>query len=210
METHRLKPMPEGYDTQLFNQLYKSTEKLRNKLVFEIDHRRFGVEPQDIKAWFDIKFIYVFTKYSSKHSNPEILKAHLLSSLQLFKCRILRKAYTQEGLHYLSNVGLEDSPETGYLIDSGDSEEYREKLEVVLDFFKGELSRQAYDVLMLKLYPPQFITEKLSTHKNLSKISPELISEFFDMPMNIVKRCLKDIKEATSKARILLTDIELA
>ena len=210
METHRLKPMPEGYNAELFNELYKSTEKLRNKLVFEIDHRRFGVEPCDIKSWFDSKFIYVFTKYSSKHSNPEILKAHLLSSLQLFKCRILRKAYTQEGLHYLSNVGLEDTQEMDYMVDSPDSSEYTERLETALDFFRGELNRQAYDILMLKLYPPQYVTDKLSEHKNLSRISPELISEFFDLPINVVKRCLKDIKEATSKARIMLNDLELS
>ena len=130
METHRLKPMPTGYDEQLFNSLYKATEKLRNKLVYGIDNRRFGVEPAEIKSWFDVKFIYVFTKYYPKYSNPEVLKAHLINALQLFKYRILRKAYTVESLHMLSNVGLEDSPEIDYLVDehSDDSD----KLNIVL------------------------------------------------------------------------------
>ena len=208
MESHRLKPMASGYDEALFNSLYKSTEKLRNKLVYGIDHRRFGLEVEDVKSWFDTKFIFVFSKYSQKYSNPDILKAHIINSLQLFKYRVLRKAYTAESLHYLSNVGLEDSPEIDYLID--EPTEDSEKLQIIFDFFKSELTRQAYDILMLKLYPPDFITEKLSTQKNLSKISPELISEFFDIPMNIVRKCLKDIKEATSKARILLPGLDLA
>ena len=205
MEEHRLTPMNPNYDKELFNSLFKETEKLRNKLVYEIDHRRFGLESRDIKSWFDIKFVYVFNKYADKYQDPNILKAHIIQSLAFFKCRILRKAYTEESLHILENISLDDSQETMSRLD--EESQYDDRLESVLAFFKKELTDIAYDIFLLKLYPPEFITTNLACQKNFNKIPQSLIAEFFDIPESTVKRALKSIKETTHRAKYLLPDM---
>ena len=95
MEIHRLKPMKEGYSVQLFNDLYKQTSKLRKKLASQIDYRRYGVTPDIIESWFDDKFIYVFNKHFD-NKDTDVLKGFIINSLQVFKYRVLRGAYSKE------------------------------------------------------------------------------------------------------------------
>src|SRR5687768_15620783 len=92
MEESRLKPMIEEYDREIFNDYYQRTAALRKKLASQIDHRRFGVDQEEIESWFTVKFIYAFNKYY--HEKKDTLLGYLIKSMQLFKCRVLRKAYT--------------------------------------------------------------------------------------------------------------------
>src|SRR5210317_15035 len=110
METHRLKPMREGYSPELFERLFNETKNLRKSLVYQIDCRRYGVTPDIMESWFEDKFIYVFNKYFDQHE-PDILKGYIINALKIFKNRVLRKAYSKEGLFYSSNVELEGENE---------------------------------------------------------------------------------------------------
>ena len=73
MELHRLKPMESGYDSSLFNKLYKETAPLRKSLARQIDSRRFGVSDDVILSWFDDKFMFVFNKHF-KDKEVDILR----------------------------------------------------------------------------------------------------------------------------------------
>lgn len=204
-ELNRLKPMPEVYDHQLFNKLYQKTEGLRKKLASQIDPHRFGVTYEDILSSFDIKFIFVFSKC---HKEPEnILLATILNSMQNFKCRILRAAYTKkysqnimqiDDLTYFGNTLTEDHPQNKL------DEHYSEKL---MEFMKGYLSPNALAVFEVKLNPPPYIQNKLNTHEdaNLQKIPDDLILDYFDLGFGIKahkylnslkKEIVKGIKEA--------------
>ena len=62
MEHHRLKPMG-NYPVELFNSLYAQTHGLRRKLASQIDASKFGVDYQEVLSWFDVKFLFIFSKY---------------------------------------------------------------------------------------------------------------------------------------------------
>ena len=83
MELHRLKPMESGYDSQLFNKLYKETTQLRKSLARQIDSRRFGVSDDVILSWFDDKFMFVFNKHF-KDKEVDVLRGFIINSLQTF------------------------------------------------------------------------------------------------------------------------------
>ena len=93
-ELHRLTEL-KPYDEDLFNRLYKTCKPLIRRLVRGIDSRRFNVTPDIINSFFWDKFLYVFNKYQSEY-DEERLKATLLSSLQTFKSKLLRNAYTKQ------------------------------------------------------------------------------------------------------------------
>ena len=93
MESHRLKPMVDGYDEKLFNKIYQDTELLRKKLTYQIDARKFGFDQNEIYSWFNVKLIFTFNRYYNE-STPEILKAKIINSLQNFKNRIIKLSYS--------------------------------------------------------------------------------------------------------------------
>ena len=77
-ELHRLKPMQEGYDQDLFNRLYKLCKPVIKNLVRQIDARRYNVTPDIIQSQFEDKMLFVFNKYYGKVSE-EHLKANIFS-----------------------------------------------------------------------------------------------------------------------------------
>lgn len=182
MEENRLTPMIEGYDPKVFNKLYSKTDNLRRKLTSEIDHRRFGLSYEDILSWFDVKFIFAFNKYYDKY-NEDILLGHLIRSLQFFKQRILRSAYTQKYSQSIvqveSIITLEDSLTENHPGDES-NHDYAGELK---EFMKSHLSANAYELLDVQLNPPPYILSKLNTHRdaNLQKIPDEILLDYFDL-----------------------------
>lgn len=207
LELNRLQPMPEIYDRKLFNSLYDRTQNLRNKLAGQIDCRRFGLPHEDILAMFDVKFIFVFTK---NHTKPEnILLATMLNSLQNFKCRILRSAYTKKFSQNIEHVDdvitLEENLSEEHPINL-DTHNYAEQM---MDFMRINLSSNAYAILELKLNPPPYIQRKLniSPDANLQKIPDHLILDYFDLGQSpkaykYLETLKKEIKGAISYAKV--------
>lgn len=186
MESHRLKPMIENYDTKIFNELYEKTQNLRRKLNSEISSERFGLTPEDTLSWFDDKFIFVFNKYYNSF-NKEILLGHIINALRLFKCRILRGAYTEKFSQKIQNI--EDTAQIADLFfeeapASNSLDLYKDKL---YTYLKGILSPNAYYLMEIQLNPPPYILNKLNDgpeSRKLKNVSEELILEYFDLPVN--------------------------
>jgi hypothetical protein len=202
-ESHRLKPMPDNYDQEMFNRLYQQTEGLRRKLAYGIDHRRFGLTQEDIVASLDIKLVYTFTKYYGAPEN--ILKANIIKALQHFKCRIIKSAYLDK---FSQNIVSTDDA----VVEDRFSEEphngkdyYYEKL---MSFMRDHLSENAYVLLDLQLNPPPYILHRINPNKdgNLQKIPDELLVEYFDLgkgkkALDYITQLKKEIKNTASYAQ---------
>ena len=178
MEIHRLLPMKEGYDQQLFNKLYKETEALRNLLTYQIDHRRYGVTQDIIKSWFDDKFIFVFNKYYGEINEGQ-LKGRIINALKTFKFRMLRKAYSKYNI-YNNEVRLEGEHNLINIIPiDNEISDHELFLELALKYLKKNLCDDAFLVLEIELNPPPYILQKLKSCK--TKIPAKLITEYLDL-----------------------------
>ena len=178
MEIHRLKPMQEDYDKDLFEKLYLSTENLRNSLARQINPRLYGVSQDIIKSWFDDKFIYVFNKYYGT-MDESTLKGYIINSLKTFKFRVLRQAYSKNNM-FGDTQSIEDNVKYVNIIpDEDDSEEYSFLMGLALNFLKQKLSTDAYLVLDIDLNPPPYISKKIPSIK--TKIPAKLIAEYLDL-----------------------------
>ncbi len=200
MELHRLEELPSDFPHQLFNRLHKETRGLTKNLVKNIDHRRFGVTPDIIESWFDDKFIFVFNKYFRDMEEPH-LKHSLIKALGLFKCRILRKAYTGEAEIYSNVINLSDSEEQERFINVIPSDDEPDEktlfLSMALEFLKTELTREAYLVFELQLSPPEYLIQRSRSKNN---ITSKLLVEYLDLP---------DTRESVRYVDSLKTEIRL-
>lgn len=206
MEENRLKPMPGSYDPKLFNQLFKDTEKLRRKLTYQIDARRFGVDPEEIYSWFSVKFLLVFTRYTEEGMNPDLLKGHMISSLSFFKNRILRWSYSQKAQIH-NTIDIQEAysfKETTVEHDYNEKDTY---LKVALDFMKSRMSPEAYKILQVELNPPLYILDQLSDTNKTSntKIPSALIADYLGMgtderSVRYVNNLRKEIQGVTAEA----------
>lgn len=180
-ELHRLRSFDQDYDPDLFNKLYKSMKPLMRRLASQVDCRRFNVTPDIILSYFSDKFIYVFNKYHKEY-DEEHLKAALLSSLQTFKNRLLRNAYSKDAEYNLSMASLEDLfDDSKELIDDSEEEMIKEEqLKVLYAYMKEKLSPDAYLLFEILNNPPEFFRERMKTDN--SHISASLILEFFEIP----------------------------
>lgn len=203
MEIHRLKPMKEGYDQELFYKIYKETENLRNKLTYEIDSRRYGVTPDIIKSWFDDKFIFVFNKYH-KTMDDNRLKGFIINSLKTFKYRILRKAYSENNIN-INQVYLEGEHSLINVIpDKSELSDNDLFLELALKFLKKNLSDEAFELMRVELNPPPYILTRMVNPK--TKIPAKLLAEYLgmkDMPGDIkyVNNLRKEINSQIENAK---------
>lgn len=207
MENHRLKPMVEGYSKELFNKLYEETKQLRKSLAWGIDHRRYGVDKDMIESWFDDKFIFVFNKHCNE-KDPDVLKGFIISSLQMFKNRVLRQAYSKKSEIYCNTIQLEGEYNMiNYIPDKDDATNEDIFFGLVLEFFKKELTEDAYSLLQLQLNPPPFILNRIK--KSNSQIPLPLVLEFFDLAnisknIKYIRQLRKDIKITIEKAKLEL------
>ena len=211
MELHRLKPMQEGYDVTLFNDLYSKTKGLRENLVYQIDESRFGVTKDELRSWFDDKFIFVFNKYFGK-MEPEVLKGYLINSLKTFKLKVLRRSYQLNNSVNLNTITLDD------LSMFNTIEDYRDENSEMLynlasEFLKNKLSQEAWELLQLQLNPPLFILSKMKNPE--SRIPGKLILEFLGEDittanLNLIKAIRQEISQAIEMAREHFKDYSIA
>lgn len=207
MENHRLLPMKDGYSRQLFEKLYKEVTPLKKKLAYEIDHRRYGVTRDIIESWFDDKFIFVFNKHFQDYEEGH-LKGTIINSLKTFKLRVLRKAYSSEGVFYSNTVDLEgENMLINYIADKEDITTGELFLDMATDFMRKELSDNAFMLLSLQLNPPPFILDRIT--KSSANIPVDLILEYFSLDnisknIKLIRNLRKEINNAIEKAKLEL------
>lgn len=206
MENHRLKPMVEGYNSELFNKLYKETEQLRKSLVWGIDHRRYGVDRDMIMSWFDDKFIFVFNKHCMDNDkSPDVLKGFIITALQQFKNRVLRQAYTKKNEIYSNSIELEGEYNLiNYIIEDTEISNDDMFFGLVLEYFKSHLTADAFTLLQLQLNPPPFILNRIK--QSNSTIPTKLILEFFGLEnvsknIKYIRNLRNDIALTIEKAK---------
>lgn len=178
-ELHRLRPMQEGYDKNLFNELYKVCQPIIRNLVRQIDCRRFNVSPDIIKSQFDDKLLFVFNKYYGVVNNDQ-LKYTMIRALTTYKLHLLKYAYTDKAefnQHQLSLDTLFDNDKE--LLDDSEEYEFKENLlERVDDYMEKNLSPDAYLVWEALNRQPPYIRERLQG----SRVTNRLLAEFFNLP----------------------------
>lgn len=202
MELHRLTTM-KPHDPKLFNTLYKKTERLRHSLVYGIDHNRFGVTREELLSWMDDKFLFVFNKYVD-NKTPDVLLGYLISSLQMFKLKILRRSYQNNNSVNLNSISLSDL-QLNHIKDEVGDDNYELLLNLAISFMESNLSAEAYTLLQLQLNPPLYITSRLKNPA--AKIPLNLILEYLGLDANgsnmaIIRDIQTEISDTIKKASL--------
>lgn len=204
-ELHRLTEL-KPYDQDLFNRMYKTCKPLIRRLTKGVDSRRFNVSQDIIQSYFWDKFLYVFNKYQDKY-DEERLKATILSSLQTFKSKLLRNAYTKQAEFNQELTSLENLFDNNKeLLD--DSEESRIKEEQSLEFhkyMKEHLTQDEYLVMQIQLDPPKWFEDKIK--ESHGKLSILHLIDYFELPrdktsINFFSRIRKNIQKTLEQASI--------
>lgn len=213
MEENRLRPMKKGYDERLFHDLYACTANLRRKLASEIDPKRFGVDYYEILSWFDVKFIHAFNRYVEE-KEPNLLKAHMIRSLQFFKNRILRAAYSKKNQVNNNCIDIEELYD---LKEPSVEYEYNEQdffLQVAMEFMRNNLTQEAYQVLEVELHPPLYVLTRLSDRENSTKIPSNLIADYLGWGLGReaikqVNNLRKEIRNITLVAKEHFSELQM-
>lgn len=206
-ESHRLKEMPSGYDKALFNQYYKETKELRQKLAYGIDSRKFGVDYQEILSWFDVKFIHAFNRY---YGSPQ-LKGFIIRALQTYKTRIIKNSYQEK--HLINNAvdittvySMEGADDEVVGLELADNEEVENNTEFLIDrlktYFKDRLSFDAYLLWEFNTFPPAYTLQQKESPS--ARLTDEDAIDFFDLPedcQDFLGKLKKEIREVTKQAK---------
>lgn len=203
-EIHRIKEFTD-YNRDQFEKLYKLCRPLVRNLSRSIDSRRFNVSQDIIQSYFWDKFLYVYNKYQHKY-DEERLKATLLTSLQVFKNKLLRNAYTKQAEFNQELISLDILFDNNkeYLDDTEDTEYKQELSDRFNQFMMDNLTPDEYLVFRIELDPPPFFTERIiQSHGKLSILH---LVDFFELPRNgksqtILTNMRKHIKETLEKAK---------
>lgn len=211
MEIHRLKPMVEDYDRDIFNLIYQDVEPLKHSLANQIDHRRLGISKDILLSWFDDKLLFVFQKHY-KDKDPDVLKGFIINSLKTFKYRILRKVYTDEG-DYLSSLVTMDG-EINYMNIIPDLKEESDHdvfMGIVSNFMKDKLSKDAYFLYSIQLNPPPYILSRIKSCS--SRIPTSLLIDYMGIPDDYdsyLKKLKKEINKTIKMAREELPQLAIS
>ena len=196
-ELHRLTEFTH-YDSKQFNRIYTKCRPLIRKLAKQIDARRYNVTPDVIVSYFEDKFLYVYNKYQDEYDENR-LKATILSSLSIFKNKLLRAAYNSQAEFNQELTSFEDILERDKeLVDDIEESEMREDIhERFHQYMRDHLTEDEYLVFVTQLDPPPFIQERMK----MGKVTVEHLIDFFDLPRNghsvkMITRYRKHINEA--------------
>jgi len=202
-ELHRLKEFGD-YDREMFERLYKVCKPLIRSLSRNIDCKRYNVSRDIIQSYFWDKFMYVFNKYQTQYSE-ERLKATLLSSLQTFKNKLLRNAYTQQAEFNQELTSFEvlydNSKE---LLDDSEETRYKEDLSRRFhQYLQDNLTPDEYLLFKIELNPPLFFKERME--ESHGKLSILHIIDYFELPrdrksQNMISEMRTHIKDTLNRA----------
>lgn len=179
-EIHRLTEMPEDYDRELFNRLYRVTRPVIRNLVRGIDHKRFNVSPDILASYFDDKLIFVFKKYQGTVSE-EHLQANILRALSTFKNKLLRSAYGAKAEYNQGLTSMEDLFDNNKELedDSEEVEAKEEHMKMIEDYMRKHLSPDAFLIFQLTMDPPEVLIPTDERHRRISNVA---FVDFFELP----------------------------
>jgi hypothetical protein len=199
-ELHRLTAMPESYDKDLFNHLYKISKPVIRRLASQIDTNRFNVSRDIIESYFWDKMLFIFNKYYGTCSNDH-LQARILSGLSIFKNHLLHSAYTERAQFNQSLKSFED------LYEDSNEDKENDFAEEEVDIPLSEMSKKVWDYMMSKLHPDaQLVFEALFTpppflreypdYKDGNRITNKMLIDFFALPhTNSSEKYIKELRE---------------
>lgn len=214
-EIHRVKEFTH-YNREEFERMYKICKPLIKKLSKNIDSRRFNVSQDIIQSYFWDKFLYVYNKYQDKYTEDR-LKATLITSLQIFKNKLLRNAYTRqaefnqeltsfEELFDNSKEDKDDNQEKDIIENEPEENNFSNMLH---EYMREKLTPDEYLIFVTELDPPMFLKEKMKeAHGKLSTLN---LIEYFELPKTQraadyisnmrthIKNTIKEAKEHFSK-----------
>ena len=210
-EIHRIKEFTH-YDRDLVQKMYKICKPLIRNLSKNVDSRRFNVSQDIIQSYFWDKFLYVFNKYQDKYSE-ERLKATLITSLQIFKNKLLRNAYTKQAEFNQELTSFEDLFENSKKDnDEADEHEFNslsdepeENLSNILyDYMRGNLTPDEFLLFITELDPPMYLINKMKESRG--KLSTLHIIDYFELPRNrrsadMINKMRANIKMTIEKAK---------
>lgn len=193
-ELHRLQPMRDDYDQELFNKLYRVCKPVIRRLSKQIDYKRFNLTEDIIYSYFWDKMLFVFNRYYGTCSE-EHLKAKILASLATFKNKLLRSAYSEQAQYNQQLAKLEDLyDDSKELVDDSELEVNKAQLlDKLYAYMKDHLSPDAYLVFEAVITPPPYIQERIKASGHVTHV---LLVEFFDLPRT--KSSVKYISELRS------------
>lgn len=202
-EIHRIKEFSH-YDRDRFEKLYQTCKPLIRKLALGVDSRRFNLTPDIIQSYFVDKFLYVYNKYQDEYSD-ERLKATLISSLQIYKKKLLKNAYNTSAEFNQSLTSLEelfDNSKEDKDIEEDERDNKKELMELLQTYMKNHLSPDEYLLWRTELDPPELIKAKNVN----SRISILSLIDFFELPRDnksakLISQMRKNIKDRLIQAR---------
>lgn len=216
-EIHRIQTF-ENYDPKRFQAIYKIVKPYINKLASGIDVNRYRVDSSIIKSYFMDKALYVFMKYQDQYDD-EHLKATILSSLSIFRNKLLRGAYGAQADFYQTTASLddtlrdlgnreikeEDDTDTSSIDWEDEDTSYKEDLSIRFnEYLRSKLTEDEYILFRTELELPPFLEERKS--RNRGKVSIYDLIEFFELPKTkksatLISEMRKSIKAALTMAK---------
>lgn len=179
-EIHRLTRLPEDFDIELFNKMYRITRPVIRNLVRQIDCRRFNLTPDIVASYFDDKLLFVFNKYYGTCSEDH-LQANILRALSMYKNKLLRGAYGERAEYNQGLTSMEDLFDNSKELED-DSEEVRDKeehMKMIEDYMRQHLSPDAFLIFQLTMDPPDILIATEDRGKRISNIA---FVDFFELP----------------------------
>ena len=207
MEEHRLRPMQEGYDEELFNRLYQELIPLKRKLASQINTKTLNIEYDELLSWFDVKFLFVFNRYIGEGKSDDLVKGHLISALQLYKNRILKFLISKKNSVNIHTVDITEVNNLSYsLVDYQHSEE-KIFYDLIISFMKETLSIEAYKMFAIEYNPPLYIINKLEGNTN--RITTKVIMDYLGLPdtkevLSYIRQLRNEVRNAIELARVEL------
>lgn len=221
MEEHRLKDLPEDYNPQLFNQLYKELIPLKRKLASNFDYSRFkGATYQDLLSFFDIKFIHTYNKYYCvKGLPPNLVRAHLIRALSNYRNRLLKVSYHEENL--IKPISSDDVENFDNLFEDKNLKDNRNiYLGLLYSFMQQRLNNPiAYDLFHIELYTPQALLPFVIMVGRNKIIPTWVLCEYLDIPEDQVgiidmneyfTKCRIKIKRVLEEAKVYFKDFDFS
>lgn len=202
-EIHRLKEF-DHYDRDKLEKLYKLCKPLIRNLSKSIDPRRFNVSNDIIQSYFWDKFLHVFYKYQDKYDD-ERLKASILTSLQIFKNKLLRNAYTKQAEFNQDLTSFEVLFDNNKeWLDDSDETSMKEDLSIKFNqYMKSKLTSDEYLLFRTELNPPPFFDKLIA--ESHGKLSILHLIDFFGLPRdrrshNMLTQMRNNIKSVLKEA----------
>ena len=209
-ELHRLTEFTH-YDPKVFNRIYGQCKPLIRKLAKQIDARRYNVSRDIIVSYFEDKLLYVYNKYQDRYDENR-LKATILSSLSIYKNKLLRAAYNSQAEFNQELTSFEDVLERDKeLVDDIETVEMREDIhERFHQYMREHLTEDEY---FHKLQP---IVKNLqiegvvisSVVPSLDLIFVQMIKKYFNLnPMIIAPGIKSGLKLRIEAPKTLGSDL---